>query len=132
MPRRHPPDFRLRAIAWHDARLAVGLDESDVLHRVQEEIIASFAGLALLIAIVLIGVWFGGRETVRATHTFPHSHDAAPGHGEFGLRATRLPWAAEFIPLAAALDDMADKSPAASTTAREQQPIAATSPTPMR
>jgi len=38
------------------------------------------------------------------------------GHGEFGSRATRLPWAAEFIPLAAALDDMAGQ-----IASREQQ-----------
>jgi GGDEF domain-containing protein len=99
-----------------DARLAVGLDESDVLHGVQEEILASFAGLALLIAIVLSGIWFGGeklfvqpiRSLTRMAQRF--------GHGEFGTRATQYAWAAEFIPLATALDDMAGQ-----IAGREQQ-----------
>jgi GGDEF domain-containing protein len=99
-----------------NARLAVGLDESEVLHRVQEEIIASFAGLALLIAIVLIGVWFGGEKLfVQPIHSLIRMTQRL-GHGEFGSRASRLPWAADFIPLAAALDDMAGQ-----IASREQQ-----------
>src|SRR5271166_4533731 len=90
-----------------NARLAVGFDESDVLRRVQEEILVSFAGLALLIAIVLTGIWFGGEKLfVQPIRSLTRMTQRL-GHGEFGTRATQLPWAAEFIPLAAALDDMA-------------------------
>jgi GGDEF domain-containing protein len=99
-----------------NARLAVGVDESDVLRRVQEEIIASLAGLALLIAIVLIGIWFGGEKLfVQPIRSLTRMTQRL-GHGEFGSRATQLPWAGEFIPLAAALDDMAGQ-----IASREQQ-----------
>src|SRR5207244_3785510 len=98
------------------ARLAVGLDESDVLRGVQQEILASFAGLALLIASVMIGIWLGSEklfvQPIRALTRMTRRL----GYGEFGTRATQLPWAAEFSPLAAALDDMAGQ-----IATREQQ-----------
>jgi GGDEF domain-containing protein len=99
-----------------NARLAVGFDESEVLRRVQEEILANFAGVALLMAIVLTGIWFGGEKLfVQPIRSLTRMTQRL-GHGEFGMRATHLPWAAEFIPLAAALDDMAGQ-----IASREQQ-----------
>ena len=99
-----------------NARLAVGLDESEVLRRVQEERIASFAGLAFLITIMLVGIWFGGEKLIVQPIRSLTRMTQRLGHGEFGSRARQLPWAAEFIPLATALDDMAGQ-----IASREQQ-----------
>ncbi len=97
-------------------RLAVGMDESDVLRRVNREILISFAGLGLMIAVVLIGIWFGAeRLIVKPIRTLTQTAQRL-GQGEFGARASDLPWAAEFIPLVTALDDMAGQ-----VASREQE-----------
>ena len=97
-------------------RLAVGFDESDILRRVNREILTAFGGLGILISIVLIGIWIGGErlfvEPIRAlTRTAQRL-----GKGEYDVRATETARVAEFIPLAAALDDMAGQ-----LAAREQE-----------
>jgi GGDEF domain-containing protein len=89
------------------ARLAVGFDESDILRRVNREILTSFAALGLLAAVVLIGIWFGAeRLFVEPIRSLTRTAERF-GRGEFAARARELPWAPEFVPLAAALDDMA-------------------------
>lgn len=89
------------------ARLAVGLDQSAVLSSVNREIMTSIAGLGLVSAIVLIGIWFGGeRLFVRPIRSLTRMAQRI-GRGEYRARATEFPWAPEFVPLAAALDDMA-------------------------
>jgi GGDEF domain-containing protein len=90
-----------------DARLAVGLDESEVLRRVNREIMTSIAELGLVTAVVLFGIWFGGeRLFVRPIRSLTRMAQRI-GRGEYRARATEFPWAPEFVPLAAALDDMA-------------------------
>jgi len=91
------------------ARLAVGLDESEVLRRVNREILMSFAGLGALFAVVLLAIWFGGeRLFVKPIRALTRTAQRF-GHGELDARATELPLAAEFVPLAEALDDMAGR-----------------------
>ncbi len=97
-------------------RLAIGFDESDILRRVNREILTAFGGLGLVTVLVLIGIWYGGErlllEPIRAlTRTAQRL-----GRGEYKVRATETAWVAEFIPLAAALDDMAGQ-----LAAREQE-----------
>src|SRR5262249_9819184 len=89
------------------ARLAVGVDESEVLRPVQQGILASLASLALLTAIVLAGIWFGGEKLFMRPIRLLTAMTQRLGHGEFRTPAMHLPWAGEFIPLAAALEDMA-------------------------
>ena len=89
------------------ARLAVGFDEDEILRRVNREILNSFAGLGLLATFVLAAIWFGAeRMIVAPIRTLTRTAERF-GRGEFEARATELPWAPEFVPLAAALDDMA-------------------------
>jgi GGDEF domain-containing protein len=91
------------------ARLAVGLDESDVLRRVNREILMSFAGVGIIIAGVLLAIWFGAeRLFVKPIRSLTRTAQRF-GHGELDARAMELPLAAEFVPLAAALDDMAGR-----------------------
>jgi GGDEF domain-containing protein len=89
------------------ARLAVGLDEGEVMRRANHEIMLSLAGLLLMTGIVLAAIWFGGEkflvEPIRALTRIAQRI----GDGDFSARASQLPWAPEYVPLAAALDDMA-------------------------
>jgi GGDEF domain-containing protein len=89
------------------ARLAVGMDEGEVMHRANSEIMMGLAGLLLMMAVVLLAIWFGGeRLFVRPIRTLTRIAQRI-GRGDFSARAAELPWAPEFVPLAVALDDMA-------------------------
>jgi GGDEF domain-containing protein len=98
------------------ARIAVGFDEKEILTRVDREMWAAFTEVGFVTVLVLLGIWFGGeRLLVRPIRALA----ATAGHigrGEIKGRATELPWAAEFVPLAVALDDMAGQ-----LSAREQE-----------
>jgi diguanylate cyclase (GGDEF)-like protein len=90
-----------------DARLAVGVDEQAVLGRVEREMWLAYVQLALVCGFVLLGVWWGGdRIIVQPIHRLARTA-ARIGRGNLDVRASSKDWAAEFAPLAAALDDMA-------------------------
>ena len=101
--------FAYVRVPWTDARLAVGLDQQAVQAAINREIGIGYLQLALIGALVLIVVWFGGeqlivrpiRSLVRTVSRF--------GRGDLHVRAHEERWVAEFEPLAAAFDDMADK-----------------------
>jgi diguanylate cyclase (GGDEF)-like protein len=88
-------------------RLAVGLDENEVLRRVNDAMWRSYTQLSFIAGIVLVGIWFGGeRLFVKPIHNLAWTAKRF-GQGELETRVTGKPWAVEFVPLAAALDDMA-------------------------
>jgi GGDEF domain-containing protein len=89
------------------ARLAVGLDEAEVLRRVNRELLVSLAGLGLMAAIVLIAIWLGGEHWLVSPIRSLTKTAQRLGGGEFDAHAAELPLPPEFHPLAAALDDMA-------------------------
>ncbi len=92
-----------------DARLAVGLDENQILHRVDVAMWRAYAQLSLIAGIVLIGIWFGGKRLfVQPIHVLAHTATRF-GEGELEARASEKPWASEFVPLATALDNMAGR-----------------------
>lgn len=98
------------------ARLAVGFDEKQVLARVDREMWIAFAELGLVAGLVLLCIWFGGnRLLVEPIRTLAQAA-ARIGRGEAKVPAATLPWAAEFVPLAVAMDDMARQ-----LSAREQE-----------
>jgi GGDEF domain-containing protein len=91
------------------ARIAVGLDEKEVLARVDREMWTAFAEVAIVAALVLLAIWFGSeRLLVRPISALANTAGRI-GRGEIKTHAADLPWSAEFIPLAVALDDMAGK-----------------------
>ena len=91
------------------ARIAVGLDEKEVLARVNRETWTALVQLGLIAALVLLGIWFGGeRLLVRPIRALANTATCI-GRSEGNIHAAELPWAAEFVPLAVALDDMAKK-----------------------
>jgi diguanylate cyclase (GGDEF)-like protein len=99
-----------------DARLAVGLDEKEVLRRVNDATWYSYTQLGFITAIVLIAIWLGGeRLLVRPIHALVRTARRL-GQGEVHERMADKRWPAEFVPLAAAFDDMADQ-----LAAREQE-----------
>ena len=99
-----------------DARLAVGLDEKEVLRRVNDATWYSYTQLGFITVIVLIAIWLGGeRLLVRPIHALVQAARRL-GQGERHEHMADKPWPAEFVPLAAALDDMASQ-----LAAREQE-----------
>lgn len=91
------------------ARFAVGFDEAKVLARANNEMWAALTELGAMVLLVLLGIWFGGeRLLVSPIRRFAQAASQI-GHGDNKSRAAELPWAAEFVPLAVALDDMTDK-----------------------
>jgi GGDEF domain-containing protein len=89
------------------ARFAVGFDEKTVLTRVNREMWAAFAELGAIVAFALLGIWFGGERLLVRPILALAQTAARIGRGESETHATALPWAAEFVPLAVAMDDMA-------------------------
>jgi GGDEF domain-containing protein len=99
------------------ARLAVGFEESAVLAVAHRAIWIALGQLGFIAALMLIAIWFGGErmilEPIRALTRAAQRY----GSGETGPHtANTTPWATEFVPLAAALDDMAGQ-----LAAREQE-----------
>lgn len=91
------------------ARFAVGFDADKVLARANYGMWTALAELGAMILLALIGIWFGGEKLlVSPIRKFAQAASKI-GHGENNSRAAELPWAAEFVPLAVALDDMTDK-----------------------
>lgn len=98
------------------ARIAVGFDESEVVARANRAMWTALGQLCLVAVLVLLGIWFGGeRLLMRPIRTLANMAGRI-GHGNMETPAAALPWAAEFVPLAVALDDMAAK-----LNAREQE-----------
>jgi diguanylate cyclase (GGDEF)-like protein len=92
-----------------DARLIVGLNEKEVLQRVDRELLLGYLQLTFFGLLVLMIAWFGGerlivdpiRSLARTAERF--------GRGDLRARVPREAWAKEFMPLTAALNDMARK-----------------------
>ena len=98
------------------AHVAFGLDESEVLSRVNSAMWIAFTELGLVTCFVLLSIWFGAeRLLVRPIRTLVETAGRI-GRGDDKVRAAELPWASEFVPLAVALDEMTDK-----LEAREQE-----------
>lgn len=90
-----------------EVRLAVGIDAREVLQRVNNAMWISYAYLAAISAIVLVGIWFGGERLFAKPLRDLAGMAARVGRGELGVRTGETPWADEFVPLTTALDDMA-------------------------
>jgi diguanylate cyclase (GGDEF)-like protein len=96
-------------VPWTQARLAVGLGERAVHDGIDREIGVAYFQLVLIGIFVLIVTWLGGErlivEPIRALVRMV----ARFGHGDLHVRAAEETWLAEFEPLAAAFDDMANQ-----------------------
>jgi len=101
--------FAYVRVPWTNARLAVGLDQNAVQASINRDIGIGYLQLALIAALVLMVVWFGGEQLiVRPIRSLVRTV-ARFGRGDLQVRAHEERWVAEFEPLAAAFDDMADQ-----------------------
>ena len=91
------------------AHVAFGLDEKDVLGRVDAAMWLAFAELGVVAGLVLLGIWFGAERLLVRPIRLLAARAGRIGRGENKAKLAQLPWAAEFVPLAVALDDMAGK-----------------------
>lgn len=80
------------------------------------EMIAGSTALGVLIALILLGIWCGGEKLFVEPISSLTRMAQRLANGELGARANELSWTGEFIPLAAALEDMAGR-----IAGREQQ-----------
>jgi diguanylate cyclase (GGDEF)-like protein len=101
--------FAYVRVPWTNARLAVGLDQQAVQADIDRAIGIGYLQLALIGALVLLVTWFGGEQLiVRPIRSLTRTVGRF-GRGDLHARASDERWVAEFMPLASAFDDMADK-----------------------
>jgi GGDEF domain-containing protein len=92
-----------------NAHVAIGFDENEVLSQANSAMWLAFTELGSVTFLVLLSIWFGAdRLLVRPIRVLAEAAGRI-GRGEDKTHAANLPMPAEFIPLAAALDDMTDK-----------------------
>ena len=104
-----PRIFGYVRVPWTQARLAVGLDEAAIHDGIDREIDVAYFQLVLIGIFVLIVTWFGGEQLiVRPIRSLARTVGRF-GRGDLHARANEERWVAEFVPLAAAFDDMAHK-----------------------
>jgi diguanylate cyclase (GGDEF)-like protein len=96
-------------VPWTQARLAVGLAETEVHDGIDREIGVAYLQLGLIGIFVLIVTWLGGERLIVQPIRALVSMVARFGRGDLHVRATEETWVSEFEPLAAAFDDMANK-----------------------
>jgi hypothetical protein len=101
--------FGFARLPHTSAFLAVGLDEAEMLRRVDSEMRTAYLQFALIGAFVLFGVWVGGEHAIVRPLRSLARMAVHIGHGNLQIRTTRQRWAAEFVPLAGALDAMAHR-----------------------
>jgi diguanylate cyclase (GGDEF)-like protein len=99
--------FGFVRVPQSDAHLVVSLDESDVLQRIDREILTAYLQLGFFGLLVLLIAWFGGERLIVAPIRLLAQTAIRFGRGDLDVRPTREFWAKEFEPLAVALDDMA-------------------------
>src|SRR3989454_4818393 len=88
-------------------RLAIGLDEREILHRVDREMRYAYLQLAVIGTILFLAIWFGGNRLIVRPIPLLAPTAERLGPGAFEMRTSQRRWAAEFAPLVAALDEMA-------------------------
>lgn len=92
-----------------NAHVAIGFDENEVLSRANSAMWLAFTELGTVTFLVLLSIWIGAdRLLVRPIRVLAEAAGRI-GRGEDKTHAASLPMPAEFVPLAAALDDMTDK-----------------------
>src|SRR5712671_3195256 len=101
--------FGFARLANSNASLAVGLDEADMLRRVDREMRVAYFQFAVIGVLLLFGAWFGGEHIIVRPLRALARMAVHVGHGNLAIRASRRSWAAEFVPLASALDGMAQR-----------------------
>jgi len=101
--------FAFVPLAGTSARLLVGLNEAEVLRRIDREIGIAYLQLALFGILTLLAAWFGGEQLIVEPIRALARTAGRIGRGDLEARPNADMLAAEFAPLASALTDMAVK-----------------------
>jgi diguanylate cyclase (GGDEF)-like protein len=101
--------FAFVPLAGTNARLLVGLNEAEVLRRVDREIGIAYLQLALFGILTLMAAWFGGERLIVEPIRGLARTAGRIGRGDLEARPAINKLAVEFAPLATALTDMAVK-----------------------
>jgi diguanylate cyclase (GGDEF)-like protein len=99
--------FAFMRLAHTNARILIGLDEAEVLSRIDREIGIAYLQLGLFGILILLAAWFGGERLIVEPIRALARAAARIGRGDLDVRPDRERWALEFAPLASALSDMA-------------------------
>jgi diguanylate cyclase (GGDEF)-like protein len=99
--------FAFTPLAGTDARVVVGFDEHEVVSRIDREIGIAYLQLLLFGVFTLLVAWFGGEKLIVEPIRALARTASRIGRGELDVRSRAENWAAEFAPLANALNDMA-------------------------
>lgn len=93
-----------------DARFIVGVNMHDVLQKVNAAMFRSYGQLSIVAALVLTGIWYGGeRLFVRPIRALAQTATEI-GRGDLAARVMSYgDISSEFMPLAVAMDKMADQ-----------------------
>jgi diguanylate cyclase (GGDEF)-like protein len=97
------------SMPWTNARLAVGLSESEILRTVDKQILIAYVQLAFFGFVALLVAWFAGEKLIVSPIRALANRAERFGRGEFDTPMQPITWIAEFQSLAAAFDDMAHK-----------------------
>jgi diguanylate cyclase (GGDEF)-like protein len=97
------------SLPWSNARLAVGLSESEILRTVDQQILIAYVQLAFFGFLALLVAWLAGERLIVSPIRALAMRAERFGRGEFDAPMQPISWIAEFQSLAAAFDDMARK-----------------------
>lgn len=90
-----------------NAYLLVGIDEREILSRIDREMTIAYGQLALVVILVLLGAWtFGEHAILRPIRALARAAERI-GRGDLSIRTGGTSWAPEFLPLTRSLDSMA-------------------------
>jgi len=92
--------YAFAQLAHTNARIVVGLDEAEVLSRIDREIGIAYLQLALFGILTLLAAWFGGEQLIVEPIRALARTAARIGRGDLDARPNRESWAIEFAPLA--------------------------------
>jgi diguanylate cyclase (GGDEF)-like protein len=90
-----------------NARLVVGLNEAEVLRRIDRDILIAYLQLGFFGLLVFLLAWFGGERLIVAPIRSLARMATRIGRGDLSARPEGNVWVKEFEPLATALNDMA-------------------------
>jgi diguanylate cyclase (GGDEF)-like protein len=101
--------FGYGRVPWTQARLAVGIEESEIQSGINRQIGVATVQLAFIGIFVLLVTWFGGEQLIVRPIRSMARMVSRFGRGELSVRASQQRWLTEFEPLATAFDEMAHK-----------------------
>lgn len=101
--------FAFTRLAGTETRIIVGLDARTILSHIDCEIGIAYLQLALFGLLTLAAAWFGGNRLIVDPIRTLSLTAIRIGRGNLDARPGRDKWAPEFVPLAAALAEMATR-----------------------